>query len=45
MLAVVGTPLVVCPEPPTSAVNAGEKSRFSQPVVVKLALPVAVEPE
>ena len=25
--------------------NAGEKSRLSQPVVVKLALPVAVEPE
>src|SRR5262245_45863533 len=45
VLTVVGTPFVVCPGPPISAVNAGEKSRFSQPVVVKLACPLAGEPE
>ena len=45
MLAVVGDAVVVCPGPPTAAVNVGEKSRAPQLVVVKLACPVAVLPE
>src|SRR5215212_7507505 len=45
VMAVVGTPLAVCPGPPTLAVNEGEKSRASQLVVLKFEVLVSVEPE